>query len=177
MGWVYDILSVLGQQHPHTTKPECNYRAQPRPRPTFKLKINRVPSCYPIQVQSRQSCREACLTLLYVLPASHPNKTNNQAERERQRENEIRAFRDFSINLSSSTSPSASVGRGSGGIGVGFHEDDADFPRGAHKRAEYKTGGISLDALREPTVRVRTGCHRRATAVCGNSCSERCRLG
>lgn len=72
----------------------------------------------------------------------------SQAERERQRENEIRAFRDFSINLSSTPLPSAL------GVHAGDDHEDASFPRGPPKRAEYKTGaGVNLDALRDPMVR------------------------
>ena len=31
--------------------------------------------------------------------------------------------------------------------------DDYEFPRGPPRRAEYKASGVSLDALRDPTVR------------------------
>lgn len=75
------------------------------------------------------------------------DSTPLQAERERRRENEIRAFRDFSMNLSSTPLPSALGGQG------GDDHDDAGFPRGPPKRAEYKTGvGVNLDTLRDPTV-------------------------
>ena len=98
----------------------------------------------------------ASITCFFALP------TTQKAERERQRENEIRAFRDFSINLSSSSSPSPAAGKAGGGGGGGsglsgcnFRDEDGEFPRGPPKRAEYKTAGVSLDALRDSTVRRR----------------------
>lgn len=100
-------------------------------------------------------CSVSSVSTACNLTASPSYAATDKAERERQRENEIRAFRDFSINLSSSAAPSAVAGRGGGcGGGGGFHDDDADFPRGPPKRAEYKNGGVSLDALRDPTVSV-----------------------